>query len=76
MLDRFGCCHTASAVTVETEGHALETEARQPLEKGRARSSTAQRRDVPDATRAEMVNVEESLDENDLTRSWRLPDDP
>ena len=76
MLDRFGRCFTASAVAVEGERHALETEPRQALEEGGARTCTAQRRDGFDATGPKIVDIKKSLDENDVARPRRLPEDP
>src|SRR3954452_11447160 len=76
MLDRFGRSFTASAVAVEGERHALETEPRQALEEGSARTCTAERRYGFDATGPKIMDIKKSLDENDVARPRRLPDDP
>jgi hypothetical protein len=67
MLDRSRGCASARRVSVEAEGYPFEAEAGQTFERLGAGRGASESGDVLDAVSPELVNVEEALDEHELT---------
>ena len=71
MLDGARAPSAAGLVVVEAEHDRLDTEPAESFEHVRAGRRAAERGDVLDATRTELMEVEEALDQDELARAGR-----